>query len=75
MSDDIVKGMWKQLKGAARTQWGKLTDDDWEQIAGSKDRLIGRLQEHYGWDRQQAERDADEFMSRYGGSYSKEQGI
>lgn len=75
MSDNIIKGAWKQLKGEARIQWGKLTDDDWEQIAGSKDKLVGRLQERYGWERDRAERDADEFMSRNGASYSNERGM
>lgn len=25
---DVIKGNWNQLKGEARVQWGKLTDDD-----------------------------------------------
>mgnify|MGYP000955558171 CR=1 FL=1 len=75
MSDDVIKGAWKQLKGAARIQWGKLTDDDWEQIAGNKDKLLGRLQERYGWERARAERDADEFMSRNGAEYNNERGM
>ncbi|MEM8533540.1 MAG: CsbD family protein [Chloroflexota bacterium] len=56
---DIIKGQWSQLKGQARTRWGKLTDDEWEQIAGHKDRLVGKLQEKYGWTKEEAEREAD----------------
>lgn len=63
---DIIKGKWNQLKGDARVQWGKLTDSDWEQIAGQRDKLVGKLQEQYGWDRERAEREADTFFSRYG---------
>jgi uncharacterized protein YjbJ (UPF0337 family) len=55
---DIIKGKWLQLKGEARKQWGKLTDDDWDQIAGDREKLAGRLQEQYGWTREQVE---DEF--------------
>lgn len=62
---DVIKGKWNQLKGDARVQWGKLTDDDWEQIAGQKDKLVGRLQERYGWAREEAERQADEFISTH----------
>lgn len=64
MNWDTIKGKWKQLKGEARQQWGKLTDDDWEQVAGEKDKFIGKLQERYGWGRDEAERSADEYFSR-----------
>ncbi len=57
---DVVKGKWNQLRGEARKQWGKITDDEWDQIAGDKDKLIGKLQEHYGWSREEAERRVDE---------------
>ena len=63
MNWDTVKGQWKQMKGEMRKQWGKLTDDDYQQIAGEKDKLIGRLQERYGWSREEAERSADEYFS------------
>jgi uncharacterized protein YjbJ (UPF0337 family) len=64
MNWDTVKGKWKQLQGEARKQWGKLTDDDWSQIAGEKDKFIGKLQERYGWSRAEAERSADDYFSR-----------
>lgn len=63
---DVVKGLWKQIKGDARAEWGKLTDDDWDQIAGNRDKLIGRLQEEYGWQRNETERRVDEWFSRFG---------
>lgn len=59
---DVIEGKWKQLKGDARIQWGKLTDDDWDQIAGNKDKLVGKLQEHYGWKREEAEKYANSFF-------------
>jgi len=63
MNWDIIKGQWNQVKGEARKQWGKLTDDDWDQIGGEKDKLYGRLQEHYGYTRDEAEREVDSFFS------------
>jgi uncharacterized protein YjbJ (UPF0337 family) len=60
---DIIKGKWNQLKGEGRIQWGKLTDSDWEQIAGQKDKLVGKLQERYGWSREETEREVDEYFS------------
>jgi uncharacterized protein YjbJ (UPF0337 family) len=59
MNWDQVEGNWKQLKGKAKQQWGKLTDDDFDVIGGKKDQLIGKLQERYGWHKEQAEKEAD----------------
>jgi uncharacterized protein YjbJ (UPF0337 family) len=55
MNEDVFEGMWKQIKGNVREWWGKLTDDDLEAIGGKKDRLLGALQERYGWTRERAE--------------------
>jgi uncharacterized protein YjbJ (UPF0337 family) len=65
MNWDVIKGKWNQMRGEARKQWGKLTDDDWEQIGGEKDKLYGRLQERYGWTKEQAEREAEQYFDRY----------
>jgi uncharacterized protein YjbJ (UPF0337 family) len=61
MNWDTVEGNWKQMKGAVREQWGKLTDSDLEQIAGKKDQLIGRIQERYGISRDVAQQQADQW--------------
>ncbi|MCA9639918.1 MAG: CsbD family protein [Polyangiaceae bacterium] len=64
MNMEHLKGNWKQLKGKVRSQWGKLTDDDVEQIAGKKDELVGRLQARYGTARDEAEREVDSWLSK-----------
>jgi uncharacterized protein YjbJ (UPF0337 family) len=64
MNADQLKGKWQQIKGEVKVQWGKLTDDDLDQIEGNVQKLAGRLQERYGYEREQAERDVDEFMRR-----------
>jgi uncharacterized protein YjbJ (UPF0337 family) len=48
MNWDQAKGKWKQMKGSVKTQWGRLTDDDLEIIAGQRDLLVGKIQERYG---------------------------
>ncbi|MBS2040249.1 CsbD family protein [bacterium] len=62
MNWDIVKGKWAQLKGEARKQWGNLTDDDWDRLNGDREKLSGKLQESYGWAKQDAETKIDEFF-------------
>ena len=59
MNWDIIQGSWKQLQGAARRQWGKLTDDDLEVAKGHRDQLAGRIQERYGVAKDDAERQVD----------------
>ena len=63
MNWDQVEGKWKQMKGSVRQKWGELTDSDYEQIAGNRDKFIGRLQERYGYTRDKAEKELDEWMS------------
>lgn len=63
MNKDILGGMWKQLKGEVRRKWGKLTDDDVEEIAGQRDKFVGKLQEKYGYTREDAEMQLDRFIS------------
>ena len=55
MNWEQVEGGWKDFKGRVRQKWGKLTDDDAEVIAGSRDRLVGKLQKRYGYKKEQAE--------------------
>jgi uncharacterized protein YjbJ (UPF0337 family) len=59
MNWDKIEGKWKELKGQARSKWGKLTDDDLEAVAGKKDELVGRLQQRYGMRRDAAEAEVD----------------
>ncbi|MEZ5316366.1 MAG: CsbD family protein [Vicinamibacterales bacterium] len=65
MNRDQMQGQWKQLKGEARTMWGKLTDDDLEQIQGNTETLVGRLQERYGYARAKAEEEVNHFLERH----------
>jgi uncharacterized protein YjbJ (UPF0337 family) len=53
---DMIEGNWKQFKGQARQQWGKLTDDELDQVEGRREELVGRIQEKYGIARDDAER-------------------
>lgn len=64
MNKDILEGNWKQLKGHAKQWWGQLTDDEWDQIEGRRDELIGKLQERYGYTREEAEEEINEFLSQ-----------
>ena len=63
MNWDQIEGQWKGLKGRVREKWAKLTDDDFESIAGKKDRLVGKLQERYGHKREAAEAEIDRFIA------------
>ena len=61
MNWDQIEGNWKQFVGSARKQWGKLTDSDWQVLKGSKDQLVGKIQERYGASKEEAQKQADEW--------------
>ena len=68
MSWDRIEGTWKQLRGNIREQWGKLTDDDIDVIAGRRDALLGKIQEKYGIAKEEADRQVRDFQTRYEGA-------
>jgi uncharacterized protein YjbJ (UPF0337 family) len=59
MNTDIFNGKWKQIRGQAKVWWSKLTDDDLQGVDGKLDKLIGLLQEKYGYTREQAEQEIE----------------
>jgi len=72
MNWEQVQGKWSQMKGDLRQKWGKLTDDDLEVIAGSKDKLMGRLQERYGIAKDEAMRQIDTWATTVGSTETAE---
>src|SRR5919197_3807274 len=62
---DIFEGRWKQMRGELRSWWGRLTDDDLEQIGGQKEKLLGRLQERYGYTRESAQQKGERRLQEY----------
>ena len=61
MNDDVLGGMWKQIKGSVKSAFGRLTDDDLTEVEGNSDRMIGKLQERYGYTKADAERAWNDF--------------
>jgi uncharacterized protein YjbJ (UPF0337 family) len=69
MNKDIVEGKWKQVRGEAKSWWGKLTDDDLDRAAGKFDVLSGILQEKYGYTRERAADEIDKRVAAYDASH------
>jgi len=61
MNWDKVSGDWKQFKGQLKQSWGKLTDDDLTYIEGSRDKMVGKIQERYGIARDEAEKQVSDW--------------
>lgn len=64
MNWDSIEGNWKQLTGQVKTQWGKLTGDDLREIAGRRDQLAGKIQERYGIEKEEAERQLKDWSDK-----------
>ena len=62
MNWDRIEGNWKQFKGNAKVQWGKLTDDQLDVVAGKRDSLAGKIQETYGITKEAAEKQLSEWQ-------------
>ncbi len=62
MNWEQVEGKWEQIKGNARQQWGKLTDDDLALARGRREELVGRIKERYGVAKEEAERQVDSWL-------------
>ena len=71
MADHIIEGQWKQLKGEAKRLWGKLTDDDLERAEGNRDKMVGTLQERYGYHKEQAQTEFDGWVEKMRLKHSK----
>ena len=65
MNEDVFKGQWKQVRGKAKEWWGKLTNDDLDKIDGQMDQMVGKLQERYGYSKEQATTEWGKFTQKY----------
>ena len=65
MNWDRVEGNWKEFKGKAQQQWGKLTNDDLDVIQGKRKELAGKIQKHYGRSAEEAETEIDTWLARH----------
>ena len=69
MNWDRIQGNWKQVTGKAKEQWDKLTDDDFDVVAGRRDQLIGKVQERYGVAKDEAEKQVADWERRASDSW------
>ncbi len=59
LNENIFEGKWKQIRGQAKEWWGKLTDDDLDKVEGKYDKLVGLLQEKYGYTQEQVKEEIE----------------
>ncbi len=64
MNHSTVQGNWTELKGKIKTQWGKLTDDDLKAVEGNIEQLSGRIQKAYGYAKDKAEKEYNDFKAK-----------
>lgn len=64
MNWDQIEGRWKQMRGHVKREWGRLTDDDLDQIEGQQEKLVGLVQEAYGVKREEADRQVRNWFDR-----------
>lgn len=62
MNTDVLAGKWKQFAGQAKASWAELTEDDWKQVSGRTEALVGKLQERYGWVKERAHEEINKLV-------------
>lgn len=65
MNWEQIKGNFTEYKGKIKEQWGELTDDDLDRMAGQRDQLVGKIQQRYGCSREEAERQVETWTQRF----------
>ena len=63
MNWDQIRGDWKQITGKVKQKWGKLTDNELTVINGQREQLVGVLQERYGYEKEIAENEVNDFTN------------
>lgn len=63
MNKDIIQGNWKEVKGKLKQHWGKFTDNDITELKGSVEEISGLLQKRYGYQKDQAKKEIDNFIN------------
>ena len=66
MNREQMAGNWRVMRGKVKEQWGRLTNDDLDVIQGKHDQLVGKIQQRYGKERDQVERDVDRWLDTVG---------
>lgn len=61
-TNDYVQINWVKLKPKIRKHWGKLTDDDLDQLNGKSEELINVIRKRYGYGKAQAEIEIHKWM-------------
>lgn len=65
MNKELFQGKWHEYKGKVKEKWGKLTDNDLTQINGKREELIGKLESQYGYAKDRAEKEINEFEKTF----------
>ncbi len=55
MNKELLESQWVQARELLRDKWGSLTEEDIRQINGRYDQLVAKLQQRYGYSREEAE--------------------
>lgn len=61
MNKNTLHGDWNIIKGKIKQQWGKLTDNEIDEVSGNMDELVGKVEKSYGLSKERAKEQYDEF--------------
>ena len=65
-NEDVYRGKWLEFKGKIQKNWGKITDDEVNEMKGESKELQGKLQQKYGYTKEEARKEIDSFLYKLG---------
>jgi uncharacterized protein YjbJ (UPF0337 family) len=69
-----IEANWRQLRRLAKQKWSRLTDEQFDAIAGKRDRLLSWLQAQYGISKAEAELEVQEWEAVVRGWEQRQRG-
>ncbi len=58
-----LQGRWTEFKGRLKERWGQLTDNEFTQMRGNSEQIVGVIQQKTGAARREVEEFIDQFMN------------
>lgn len=72
LNEEQFHGKWNEIKGGIKNLWGRLTDDELEQVKGNITEVSGIVEEKYGETKEEIKMKLDRLMDSFDNETDKD---